>query len=977
MRKMSKILRQSVRGFRVHFVALPWLLVLTLLGGCSTLRSDLGDAAGEIIKSDADRRSYRSLVLDNRMQVLLISDPETDQAAAAMDVAVGQFNDPPDRQGLAHFLEHMLFLGTDKYPDADAYGSYLSAHGGYSNAFTGLEDTNYFFSIHQDYLEGALDRFSQFFISPRFDPAFAEREVHAVNSEHQKNINSDHFRIYQVLRNTANSQHPFSKFGTGNLESLRGGEIGDGNLREQLIRFYESHYSANLMKLVIMGKEPIAELERMARTYFAAVQDRGLEREEFAKTPVLKPPISRSITIRPVKSIRQLRLMFPIPPQRQKYSAKSADLLAHLLGHEGRGSILALLRELGWATSLSAGTGPDSREFAFFTISVGLTPEGRRHTDDIILLVFRYLERIRQEESLERYFIESRKIAEVEFRFMEQESPADYVSRLAMHLQEVSARHILVSPWLYDAYRPEQVRDLLDRLTPENMQQVLIATDVPADLKDPWYGTEYGIEPIPEASLSRWKAATPHPELLLPPPNPFVVENVALHENRNSTPYPVLIKQSDRARVWFKQDDTFHVPKGNIRIKLSTPDAYSSAGNAAMTRLFTELLKEALNEYSYPALVAGLHYEIFNSVQGIEFSLSGYSENLDIIFRKVIDEILHFNVNEHRFGILKNQMRENRQNMKLQQAYRQVNYEMTSLLSIPFWHTDEYLAVIDDITAEKLSAFIPELLSRLSIDLLAHGNFQAEEVIKMANHLESRLKVSRPLIRPITQTMDVPNAEPHVFQFKVPDVNSAIEVYYQAGPSRIRQSVALDLIQQMLEKPFYHQLRTLEQLGYLVWSGYRESSKVDGFMFLIQSNVRGPVYLQERIEQFIGQFEQQLLQMPDEEFGQYKAALIAKRREAPKNLQEETHRYWEAISAGRYDFNRLELEIRELQQINLAEVREMYRSLFIHPETRKQLTMHAVGSLHKMESARGQVIKDKRVFKQEMRFHPNPDGYNK
>lgn len=79
---------------------------------------------------------------------------------------VGSYSDPEDIPGLAHFLEHMLFMGTEKYPDENEYSKYLSEHGGGSNAYTADELTNYFFAVSSDSFEGALDRFSRFFVCP-------------------------------------------------------------------------------------------------------------------------------------------------------------------------------------------------------------------------------------------------------------------------------------------------------------------------------------------------------------------------------------------------------------------------------------------------------------------------------------------------------------------------------------------------------------------------------------------------------------------------------------------------------------------------------------------------------------------------------------------------------------------------------------------------------------------------------------------
>lgn len=961
-------------GYRQAFVCLVLPLILILFSGCSVVGPNVGDPAEKIIKSEYDKRSYRSLILQNRMQVLLISDPETDQAAAALDIAVGQFSDPPDRQGFAHYLEHMLFLGTDKYPDADAYGKFLSTHGGFSNAFTGFEDTNYFFSIHKDYLEGALDRFSQFFISPRFNADYAEREINAVDSEHQKNLNNDSRRIYQILRNTANPKHPFHMFGTGNLASLRGGSSDDGKLREQLIEFYRNHYSANLMKLVILGKESLDDLEKMARTHFSTVPDRDIKPDRFTDIPVIERPLGRRINIRPIKSSRQLKLMFPIPPQRSNYQYKTTDLITHLLGDEGKGSILALLKKQGLATSLSAGVGPESREFSFININISLTPEGLQKRDKIVGYVFQYFERIRQEPDLERYFNESRKIAITNFRFREKEEPANYVSRLAMNMQDVSIQHVLISPWLYQSYQAERSRNLLKYLTLENMQLVLIAEDLPVDKVDPWYGTRYSIERIPADQLSLWRDPEPHQALALPPANPFIVDNVSFQPSQSKRKYPVLLKHTDRIRVWFKQDNIFKIPKGNLRIRLSTLDAYSSVKRAAMTKLFVLLLREHLNEYSYPALVAGLHYSISNSVKGIELNLSGYSDNLEILFRKVVEEIKRYKIDKRRFKVLKDQMAENRRNMKLSQAVRQIGYEMHHLLSKPFWHTDEYLEVIDSITVQDLAAFVPTLFSRLHIDFLGHGNFNDTEILELATFLEESFGSREPVERPVERTLIVPASDPMVYQFPVEDVNSAIEIYFQAGPETIKQSVSLDMIQQMVEKPFYHQLRTVEQLGYIVWSGYRQTGKVDGFVFIIQSNVKEPTYVQSRIESFITSFAQQLDRISEEEFMKYKEALIAKRLEMPKNLQEETHRFWRAISSGSYDFDRRNSEIKALQKLSLADVKMLFKRVFITPENVKKVTGQAVGRVHQKVQPHERVILDPKKFKREREFYPNPEG---
>ncbi|WP_239644369.1 insulinase family protein, partial [Nitrincola lacisaponensis] len=200
-----------------------------------------------MLKSPFDNREFDAFVLPNQLKVLLISDPEAEKAAASMDVAVGSGANPEAIPGLAHFLEHMLFLGTEKYPEADSYQSFISANGGSHNAFTAYENTNYFFDIRPQALPGALDRFSRFFIDPLFSPEYVERERHAVESEFQARRRDDRRRAHEVSKQVMNPAHGWSRFAVGDLRSLSDQE--DLAIRDALIDFYHQYYSANLMSL--------------------------------------------------------------------------------------------------------------------------------------------------------------------------------------------------------------------------------------------------------------------------------------------------------------------------------------------------------------------------------------------------------------------------------------------------------------------------------------------------------------------------------------------------------------------------------------------------------------------------------------------------------------------------------------------------------------------------------------------------------
>ena len=196
--------------------------------------------------------------------------------------------------GLAHFCEHLLFMGSTQFPQENAYSEFIHANGGSTNAWTAASNTNYFFSIGADHLSGALQRFSGFFHSPLFDASCTTRELRAVNSEHKKNAQNDMWRAFQVSKALSRPGHPYAKFGSGNLHSLTyagrtmekqldltpelaptqggvnvpaeasddaevslqgedGGTVGR-ETRRRLVEWWEMHYSASNMNLAILGK---------------------------------------------------------------------------------------------------------------------------------------------------------------------------------------------------------------------------------------------------------------------------------------------------------------------------------------------------------------------------------------------------------------------------------------------------------------------------------------------------------------------------------------------------------------------------------------------------------------------------------------------------------------------------------------------------------------------------------------------------
>ena len=222
-------------------------------------------------KSTSDKNSYHLITLPNHLKVLLVSDPQAERYSASLSVKVGSFHDPKNQQGLAHFLEHMLFLGTEKFPEPGNYQSYINTHGGSHNAYTSTDTTNYYFDITPSAYEGALDRFSQFFISPLFSDELAQREKNAVDAEYKAKLKDENRRNNQALKTLTNPDHPYSHFTVGSLETLK--DRPGSPLRKQLLTLYKNNYYAENMALVLVANLPYSQLAALAKDYFSGISN--------------------------------------------------------------------------------------------------------------------------------------------------------------------------------------------------------------------------------------------------------------------------------------------------------------------------------------------------------------------------------------------------------------------------------------------------------------------------------------------------------------------------------------------------------------------------------------------------------------------------------------------------------------------------------------------------------------------------------
>lgn len=907
-------------------------------------------SSNSIEKPDLDDREYKTIKLNNGLTALLISDAKTDKSAAALDVNVGAFSDYEHLPGLAHFCEHLLFMGTKKYPSENEYSSYLSNHGGHSNAYTAAENTNYYFEVHHQYLEGALDRFSQFFISPLFDPSCKDREIRAVDSENKKNLQNDLWRLYQLEKSLSNPVHPFHKFSTGNLVTL-GEEPGSQGIdvREELLKFYKESYSANLMKLAVIGREDLDTLEKWVVERFNEVPNYDRPIPTFEGKPFTSKESKKLIKAKPVMSKNKLSISFIAPDHNKHWEVHTPHYFSHLIGHEGKGNLLAYLKLKGWANGLSAGGYTISEGCGQFGIDVDLTEDGLANNEEVLYAVFQYIELLRVSLPQKWIYDELREVSEMNFRFKQKTSPSATVSRLAKDLQNVHVpSDYVLSKSVLRRYDPDLIVEYGGYLTVDNARVNLISQSVETDKKEKWYGTDYSVEDLSEELVAKLKKPALNGHLHLPNPNEFIPTNFEVEKIDDVEPLkkPALLKSDEKFRFWYKKDDQFWVPKAYIQLLINLPVTVATPINNTLTNLFVGLVDDVLTDISYQAELAGLSFALHTGKEGLVLEVSGYNEKAPVLLKEVLQKLVTFRPTEDRFNVFKEKTLRNFKNFGYKVPYGQVSSVFSNVLNEQVWDVEEKIPVLEEITFEDLSNFVPLIFKQAFVETLIEGNFHQKEAHEIIEVIETTVKT-----QPLTKTQKIksrsywiPENKTYRYEKELIDeknTNSCVLYFIQVGElANSPLQCTTELLAQLIKEPAFNILRTKEQLGYVVFSGLQESRTTFGIKVIIQSE-RNAAYLESRIVNFLKQYYETLKELSEEEFEKNKEALIGRKSETLKNLSQENNRFLRAISNGFYDFLHNEKEIEILKTITKQQMVEFYEQKILGDNSKLIINLHA------------------------------------
>ena len=926
----------------MRHISLTLLLTLLLTGFGLTACENLGTtppaevqhAVTETVirKSPNDDRRYAVLTLPNQLQAVLVSDPSVEVTAVSMGVGVGSYQDPAAHPGLAHYLEHMLFLGTEKYPEPNSFQKFVDQNAGIWNAFTAADHTNYFFQLNADKIDQALDYFSDYFKKPTFDPQYSDKERNAVHSEWSSGRSQDNWIMYRLNGITANPEHPAAQFNVGNLETLT--DKPGSRLQDALLAFYDRYYSANNMKLTIVGRQSLDELKALTEKHFASIPNKNIQ-PPVVTTPGITPAqMGKTIHYQSIKDTKQLLVEFPITDNSDQWRLKPNEFINNLITSEEAGTLGEVLRREGLANAVYGYVVPDNYgPDGFLRVIVEMTDKGMKQRDKIVASVFAYIDLIKQQGVEERYFKELKAMREKDFASQAKAQPVQQAIELSRQQFDYPVEHLLDANYVFERFDETAIRQVLEQLQPQRSRIWYVSKTEKADQTIPFYEGRYAIRDTTAAEFARWEKLGETMQFKLPPENQLFSDETA-EIVAAVYDHPTLIMEQPGAEVWLMHAQHYREDKAMLDLNLNVNFALDSARNIVLASLLNDVFALQTTTLRDRAGRAGLDITIDLTPEKSQMiRITGYSSQQPTLFTDLIDHFAQLKINEQDFAQVLDRYRLERINARKAAPTQQLFNHMWRLLYVANWTDEELLTAANQLTRADLVAYHQRVLQENLLRGYAFGNLTEETVKAIAGYAVEQFNSQRVPQERFMLPMITPNPQVAInFREAIDQTDNALLSGVIGTEKSVEQHAQLMLLNGVFSNEFFTQLRTNEQMGYTVGSAPINVDDYPMFVLYVQSTNTELPAIKDRMDRFRQEFLTQLQALDEATLEQMKQAEIAQLTQKPTDFTSEAREHLYDFKFGHLDFARKEKLVAALSATTKADIVQTYETLLLQQQ---------------------------------------------
>lgn len=903
------------------------------------------------------------ITLPNGMRAMLCYVPTLNESYVSMAVKAGHFYDPDDCHGLAHLLEHMLFMGSRHLPKPNAINQFIEQHGGSINAWTGTEYVNYHYNCSGDALAQTLPAFADMLRQPIFEEDSLKNEIVNIHAEFEFKKKDDLRRLYQIHKETCNPSHPFAKFSVGNSDTFS--QHSTHALKQRLRTLHETLYCGKNMCLCIASPMPIKQLEALITQCFGSMES-GQAAYDSWPDLYTSNELGIQINIHPLQAAKRMIVTFALPALQNEFRCKPLNYISHLIGDEGEGSLLAYLKRKDWALNLIAGSGIEGDRFKDFNVSFQLTDKGLENKFDVVASLFSYINLIRQALGETWRYQEKSQLNALALEYEENVKPLGLVTEYAQHQFTFTPEELNKLRATIGSYDKVVLDNALSYFTPENLRLKVISKDVKTTKTCAFYEAQYDVQKINPEELDALKHPPHIDALSLPPPNPYLGSEYKLILPETEYNIPNKLIDEDNYRFWFAQDQQFHSPKGDIYISFDTHYFSDTLESVAAKRIWLGALNDYLQARYYRAEIAGLHYRIYGHQAGFTLHTRGFTNQQTLLASQLLDAVIHFTPDENTFEHHKAQQIQSLHNALLNKPTNRLFSRLSVLIQRNTQAPVELLDVIENISYEQMLACREAAFNAYFVEAFMHGNWASNDAVDFSKHIQESIvnTKGKPLSRAVSK---LPVGVTLFHEVTCNHDDSAIVLYLQAPSSSLTDTALCMVLEQMLAAPFFNALRTEQQLGYIVGTGYVPHNQHPGMAFYIQSPQCSPKKLLDATTSFLYQ------QLHEIEFYRFywpniQQTLVKQLEERDLTLSMKSQRLWVSLGTQDFGFNRNTKLAEHIKALSFEEIQRFANQL-AKRERCGELVLYSRGKFAPIAKLRRQTIESISDFKQQICYH--------
>jgi insulysin len=866
-----------------------------------------------INKPKFDGRNFVGGTLDNSIKYVLITDKTLEKSFVSVSVNVGSYSNPIEFNGLAHFLEHMLFMGSKKYPKENHYFERLNELGGSSNAYTDTTETVYFFNVFDNGLDEMIDIFSRFFIDPLFNPNSIDRELNAVNSEHHKNINNDMWKQLQLSLDLANNNSPINTFMTGSLNTLN-----KPNIREKVIEFYNKYYTSENISICIASSKSHTELFKIIDTTFGKIKKAPVNKLKILK-PFYSENKGKTIYMKTFTNKYEILYYYEIDNQTSHLHSKEFIIFDMILTCKTKKSLYFHLKNLGYLISIST----EIKHEGVFIILLKLTKDGYENIQYCEKLLFNFIEQIIQSD-INKYAIYYAKILNINFNYLNKFDTENLCNLISVNHFYYETENVFDGIFkISNIKENKDYQDLFKKyINTNNLMKIISTQDKIKGIKyneSREYKTEYAIinlnfnndkinDKLYDNDLS----------------NEYLNVNPNLVELLDQYEIPILIGK----KQWYGGCSKFCEPIVNIYLQLNNSNYYNSPRNYVLTKLSCSIFNFLINTIMYKPFQLGYNilFEPSLSLSNININIIALNDVTKIhILLKEFKSFLynldkHFSeINEKYTHNLITTFKETQLNINYTNPFEYSSYLVNTCIIQTNYNTNEILSAIDNITYLDIKKYINEILMNTSLTTLVYGNIEISNIKDLFsdfNKLFYNNSYTLPLIKPIENiNIKHPN---------IKEKSHSITYFFKIGKFIPKDFAMLLLLDKILGQLFFDILRTKYQLGYLV----RLSLSIFRDDYYIMEKIQSSKSIKE-IKEKINEFNQNIQTYINESnFDKFKETINSELNEPEYCLNDKINKYLPEISTRTYLFNRTQIVIDQLGKLTKSDISNFATRVF-------------------------------------------------